>query len=115
MTTPAEPTGRSWWPDGWPAGITQRSGRPTRGPCGLADWDPVRPGPREADLIQPGAPGNRFGLTEHDRRTFSDAYGYDVTAWPGWTILRDIRELHSLAAHVRAAPTSPPAAAELQH
>lgn len=81
----------------------------------LADWDPVRTGPREADLIQLGAPGNRFGLTKHDRRTFADAYGHDVTAWPGWSVLRDIRELHSLAAYLRAAPTSPPAAAELQH
>jgi aminoglycoside phosphotransferase (APT) family kinase protein len=90
---------------------------PGRSPYGwvLADWDPVRTGPREVDLIQLGAPGNPFGLTEQDRRAFTDAYGYDVTGWAGWTVLRDIRELHSLAAYLRVAETNPRAAAQLHH
>lgn len=43
------------------------------------------------------------------------AYGYDVRAWPEWTVLRDITELHSLGAYIRLAPDKPAAADELRH
>jgi aminoglycoside phosphotransferase (APT) family kinase protein len=85
-----------------------------RGRPVLADWDPVAYGPREWDLVLI-AGDDRFGLPAADRAAFAAAYGYDVTTWPQWTILRDLRELHSLAAYIRLAPTVPAAAAELNH
>jgi aminoglycoside phosphotransferase (APT) family kinase protein len=89
---------------------------PSAGPAGmvLADWDSVVDGPREWDLVLIAA-NDRFGRSAADRAAFARGYGYDVTTWPGWTVLRDLRELHSLAAYLRLAPTDPPAAAELQH
>ncbi|MBN1170634.1 MAG: phosphotransferase [Micromonosporaceae bacterium] len=80
----------------------------------LGDWDSVCWGPREIDLAQRGTPGNRFGLTEDQRREFSLAYGYDLVEWAGWPVVRELRELHSLAAYLRAAPHKPPARAELR-
>ena len=80
----------------------------------LGDWDSATIGPREWDLVVIAA-DDRFGLPRQDRSAFADAYGYDVTTWPSWTLLRELRELHSLAAHIRRAPNSPPATAELAH
>jgi aminoglycoside phosphotransferase (APT) family kinase protein len=87
-----------------------------RSPYGyvLADWDGAGLGPRETDLVQEGAPGNRFGETEERRQAFSNAYGYDIATWPSWPILREIRDLHSLAAYIRAAPEKTAARTELQ-
>src|SRR4051812_32119933 len=53
----------------------------------MTDWDGASIGPRELDVILVGAPGSR---------------------------LRDIRDLHSLAGHIRAAPHKPAALAELR-
>ncbi|OLB76482.1 MAG: hypothetical protein AUI14_18650 [Actinobacteria bacterium 13_2_20CM_2_71_6] len=80
----------------------------------LGDWDGAALGPREIDLIQEGAPGNRFGLPDGYRRTFSAAYGYDVATWPGWRVLRDMRDLHSIGAYLRIAPDKPVAQAQLR-
>jgi aminoglycoside phosphotransferase (APT) family kinase protein len=78
----------------------------------LSDWDAVANGPREWDLVVTAAE-DRFGMSTEERSAFAEAYGYDVTGWPGWTVLRDLRELYALAAHIRRAPASPPHAAEM--
>jgi Ser/Thr protein kinase RdoA (MazF antagonist) len=79
----------------------------------LTDWDGVCLGPREIDLVQEGAPGGRFTLPETQRLAFCRRYGFDLATWPGHATLREARELHSLAAYIRLAPTKPPAATEL--
>jgi hypothetical protein len=79
----------------------------------LADWDSVCLGPREIDLVHSSAPGGKFTLPETQRLTFARRYGFDLADWPGHTVLREIRELHSLAAHLRLAPTKPASATEL--
>ncbi|MBN1173029.1 MAG: aminoglycoside phosphotransferase family protein [Micromonosporaceae bacterium] len=87
-----------------------------RSPLGyvLGDWDGACWGPREIDLVPRGAPGNRFGATEDQRREFSRAYGYDLAQWQGWPVLRELRELHSMAAYLRTAPYKPAAQAQLR-
>lgn len=79
----------------------------------LIDWDSACRGPRELDLL--------IGLSDHfhvdgaRRRDFLKTYGYDLSGWEHWPVLRDIAELHSLASYVRLAPSKPAAAQELTH
>jgi Ser/Thr protein kinase RdoA (MazF antagonist) len=79
----------------------------------LIDWDGTCLGPRELDLLT-GIP-NHFHEPEADRTRFLTAYGYNILDWPGWTLLRDITELHALGAYIRLAPSKPAAATELHH
>ncbi len=79
----------------------------------LGDWDATCVAPREWDLVMT-ASEDRFGMPIEERRDFAGTYGYDVTTWPDWTVLRDLKELHSLGAHIRRAPTSAPHARELR-
>lgn len=81
----------------------------------LGDWDEVAWGPRELDLINTHQ-GARVGRSADERRAFSDAYGWDVRAWPGFPLLREMRDLHTLGAFLdRAAVGDQVAAAELRH
>ncbi|GIH79464.1 phosphotransferase enzyme family protein [Planobispora longispora] len=80
----------------------------------LCDWDSVCAGPRETDLI-PTLQGVRFGLTGGQRAGFSRAYGHDLTAWQGYPVMRDMRELQTLTAVLRNAHRDPVAAGELRH
>jgi hypothetical protein len=80
----------------------------------LSDWESARIGPREVDLVPEGAPGNRFGESAELRAAFASGYRYDIAAWNGWRVLRDARDLHSLAAYIRTAPDKPAAAQELR-
>jgi Phosphotransferase enzyme family len=77
----------------------------------LIDWDQACLGPRELDLLT-GLP-DHFHEPEAHRTAFLTAYGYDLTRWPGWPLLRDIAELHSLGSYIRLAPAKPAAAGEL--
>ena len=79
----------------------------------LTDWEGACNGPRELDVVLVGAPGSRFGDLDSEREAFSAGYGYDIGTWPGYQVLRDIRDLHSLAAFIRAGTRSTAALAEL--
>jgi Ser/Thr protein kinase RdoA (MazF antagonist) len=68
----------------------------------LADWDEVGTGPRELDLVNTHQ-GARFGRPQAERDAFATAYGYDVTAWSGFPVLREMRDLHTLGSYVRLA------------
>lgn len=51
-------------------------------------------GPPEWDLVHTAIKNTSFGWsTAADYRDFCHHYGHDVTTWPGFTLLRDIREL----------------------
>ena len=81
----------------------------------LGDWDEVARGPRELDLVNTHQ-GARFGRSAAERQAFTDAYGWDVTTWPGYPILREMRDLHTLGAFSeRAAHGDAAAAVELRH
>ncbi|MDQ3150704.1 MAG: aminoglycoside phosphotransferase family protein [Actinomycetota bacterium] len=79
----------------------------------LIDWDRASYGPRELDLAF--AIPDHFHGPDSDRAEFSAAYGHDITAWTGWTLIRDLTELHSLAGYIRRAATNPAARDELHH
>jgi Phosphotransferase enzyme family len=68
----------------------------------LGDWDEVGTGPRELDLVNTHQ-GARFGRPQAERDAFTTAYGYDVTAWPGFLVLREMRDLHTLGSYIRLA------------
>jgi aminoglycoside phosphotransferase len=68
----------------------------------LGDWDEVGTGPRELDLVNTHQ-GVRFGRPQAERDAFTAAYGYDVTAWPGFPVLREMRDLHTLGSYMRLA------------
>jgi Ser/Thr protein kinase RdoA (MazF antagonist) len=78
----------------------------------LIDWDQVCLGPREFDLVA-GLP-DHFHQSEAERRALLTAYGYDLQGWPGWVVVRDIIEMHSLASYLRNATTVPAAASQLR-
>jgi aminoglycoside phosphotransferase (APT) family kinase protein len=81
----------------------------------LGDWDEVATGPRELDLINTHQ-GARMGRTEAERDAFTAAYGWDVTTWDGYPILRAMRDLHTLAAFIERADAGDQAAAnEVEH
>jgi aminoglycoside phosphotransferase (APT) family kinase protein len=65
----------------------------------LGDWDETSTGPRELDLVNTYQ-GVRFGRTEQQLDEFANAYGYDLTRWPGFTVLRSIRDLHTLGTYL---------------
>ena len=68
----------------------------------LGDWDEVGTGPRELDLVNTHQ-GVRFGRPQAERDAFTAAYGYDVTAWPGFSVLWEMRDLHTLGSYMRLA------------
>jgi aminoglycoside phosphotransferase (APT) family kinase protein len=81
----------------------------------LSDWDEIAIGPRELDLVNTHQ-GARVGRSKEERDAFTKAYGWDVTAWPGFAVLREMRDLHTLAAYIdRASTGDEAAAAELRH
>lgn len=65
------------------------------GPDGpvLCDFDSSCVGPPEWDLTPLAVGRERFGDPPVGYRTFAAAYGFDVTSWPGFAVLRGIREL----------------------
>ncbi|MCW2904049.1 MAG: hypothetical protein JWO67_6314 [Streptosporangiaceae bacterium] len=81
----------------------------------LGDWDEVATGPRELDLINTHH-GARMGRSEAERVAFTTAYGWDVTAWDGYSTLPAMRDVHTLAAFIeRAAAGDQAAANEVEH
>ncbi|WP_176968586.1 phosphotransferase enzyme family protein [Amycolatopsis xylanica] len=65
------------------------------GPSGpvLCDFDSACLGPREWDLTPMAVGRERFGDSEERYREFAGVYGFDVTSWPGFSVLRAVREL----------------------
>ena len=50
-------------------------------------------GPREWDLLPTAIATERYGLKEAQYRQFAGTYGFDVRTWPGYPVLREIREV----------------------
>lgn len=68
--------------------IHDRDGRPV-----LIDLDGFAIGPREWDLVLTAVYYNSFGWhTAAEYKAFAEVYGFDVMHWPGYPVLRDVRE-----------------------
>lgn len=80
----------------------------------LGDFEATAIGPREGDLIPLAISRLRFGRSADTYRQFTDRYGFDVTTWSGFGVLRRIRELYMTVWLAQNAGNSAREAAELE-
>lgn len=83
-----------------------------RGQVLLSDFEVVSIGPREWDLLPTAIAVSRYGLAEERYDAFAADYGFDVRTWPGFPVLREVRELGMTTWLMQNIGESPEAAAE---
>lgn len=71
------------------------------------DFDSTTAGPREWDLIPVAFGQLRFGRPASPQRALADAYGFDVTRWPGYQTLSRVRELQLVTSVVPVLRSNP--------
>jgi aminoglycoside phosphotransferase (APT) family kinase protein len=81
----------------------------------LCDLDSVAIGPREWDLVPAAHGPARFGRDCAEYTLFAKEYGFDMTIWPGWKVLRQIRELQLVTSVIASVAGRPAVADELAH
>lgn len=69
---------------------------------------------REHDLVVMALSHDRYGLPAEEYDAFTAAYGWDVRAWEGCSVLRGARETASCAWVAQHAPSNPKALAEFE-
>ncbi|MDQ0993695.1 phosphotransferase enzyme family protein [Streptomyces sp. V3I7] len=86
------------------------------GPDGpvLVDLETVSADLREHDLVVMALSRDRYGLPAEAYDAFTQAYGWDVRAWEGCSVLRGARETASCAWVAQHAPSNPKALAEFR-
>lgn len=81
----------------------------------LLDLERCAVGPPEWDLISTAIKRTSFAwISDADYEDFCNRYGHDVTSWPGFELLRDIRELRMTCYVAQRAAEHPEARAEAQ-
>lgn len=80
----------------------------------LCDWDTVAVGQPEWDLVTVEVHCRRFGHGQQHYAAFADAYGWDVTRWPGYRPLAAIRELRMITTNARKVHHAPGSLAEVE-
>jgi len=78
----------------------------------LLDFEAAAFGPREWDLLPTAIAVERYGLAEERYQEFARTYGFDVRCWPGYPLLREIRELTMTTWIMQNVKESPAVAAE---
>ncbi|MBB4687137.1 aminoglycoside phosphotransferase (APT) family kinase protein [Amycolatopsis jiangsuensis] len=86
------------------------------GPDGpvLCDFDSSCVGPPEWDLTPLAVGRERFGDPPWQYAEFARAYGFDVTAWSGFAVLRAVRELKLTTSVLPILRSHPPVRSELR-
>ncbi|MET8131245.1 aminoglycoside phosphotransferase family protein [Streptomyces sp. NPDC005251] len=86
------------------------------GPDGpvLVDLETFSADLREHDLVVMALSRDRYGLPAEAYDSFTAAYGWDVRAWEGCSVLRGARETASCAWVAQHAPTNAKALAEFE-
>ncbi len=88
--------------------------RDRRGRALFSDLDGFAIGAREWDLVLTALYYENFGWhTAEEYAAFVDTYGYDVMAWSGYPVLRDLREFLMVTWLSQNAAGDPKVAAEL--
>ncbi|MFE6922019.1 phosphotransferase enzyme family protein [Nocardia sp. NPDC057663] len=107
--------GRSWGPihgDAWEGNVVTTDAGVTT----FLDLERASVGPPEWDLTSTAIKHSSFGWISMQRyESYWRAYGYDVTTWSGFLVLRDIRELRMTCMAAQAAGSKPAHAAQAQH
>jgi Phosphotransferase enzyme family len=79
----------------------------------LIDLDGFAIGPREWDLVLTAMYYDSFGWhTRQEYEDFARVYGYDILQWPGYPVLREVREFLMVTWVVQKAPEDAWAAGE---
>jgi hypothetical protein len=79
----------------------------------LCDWDSIAHGQPDWDLVTVEVHCRRFGYGSAHYARFAEAYGWDVTQWAGYPVLRDLRELRMITTNARKATHEPAKVAEV--
>lgn len=93
--------------DAWVGNLLRTGGTPL-----LLDFDQTCVGPREWDLVPTVVNSLRLGRPRADVGTLAEAYGFDVTGWDGFDVLRQVRELTVIAGVAPALASRPELAQE---
>ncbi len=97
--------------DAWVGNVA----RSADGQARLIDLERCSLGRPEWDLVSTAIKHTSFGwVRADDYARFADLYGYDVTAWDGYQVLRDIRELRMALYFAQHAPHNPAMHTEAQ-
>ena len=87
--------------------------RDTDGDPVVIDLDGFAVGPREWDLALTAIYYDSFGWhTRQEYQDFVRVYGYDIMTWPGYPVMRAVREFLMVTWVIQKAPESEQAAAE---
>ncbi|MFE6412185.1 phosphotransferase family protein [Streptomyces sp. NPDC057837] len=81
----------------------------------LIDWERLSTGHREWDQATAAWHRDIFGASPDDYTAFAHVYGHDVTSWPGYQVIRDVRSLCTTLFALRHATASPEGRAEADH
>ncbi|MEU9015073.1 aminoglycoside phosphotransferase family protein [Streptomyces sp. NPDC048479] len=97
--------------DGWPGNLVRTAtGRV------MMDLERMSVGPPEWDLVSTAVRMTTTGAVPREQyATFCDAYGIDVTTWPGYRTLAGARELRMVTYAAQHAASNPEWAAQAQH
>jgi hypothetical protein len=79
----------------------------------LCDWDSAALGHPEWDLVTVEIHARRFGHGSVSYAQFASTYGCDITAWPGYRSLCDLRELRMITTNARKSAHEPDKMREL--
>lgn len=87
--------------------------RDSRGNPVVIDLDGFAIGPREWDLALTAIYYDSFGWHTHEEyETFAQVYGFDIMQWPGYPVMRAVREFLMVTWVIQRAGESERAAAE---
>jgi Ser/Thr protein kinase RdoA (MazF antagonist) len=78
----------------------------------LCDFDATSVGPAEWDLVPVAVGHIRFRYPAEQQLSLAQGYGFDITTWPGFPVLRAVRELKLLTSVVPLLASSPAIAAQ---
>ncbi|MGJ6966508.1 phosphotransferase enzyme family protein [Streptosporangium sp. G11] len=87
------------------------------GPAGpvLCDFDSTAIGPREWDLVPVAVGRLRMDYPWDEHTPLAEGYGFDVTRWPGFPVLRRLRELKLVTSVVPVLRSNPGIRPQWEH